>query len=53
MVDFYAVLQVPRDADQASIDAAYQRLRVAYDPSRLQGVSDELRDLACPDSRKI
>ncbi len=46
MVDFYAVLQVPRDADQASIDAAYQRLRVAYDPTRLQGVSDELRDLA-------
>ncbi len=46
MVDFYAILQVPRDADQASIDAAYQRLRVAYDPTRLQGVSDELRDLA-------
>jgi tetratricopeptide (TPR) repeat protein len=46
MVDFYAVLQIPRDADQASIDAAYQRLRVAYDPTRLQGVSDELRDLA-------
>jgi len=46
MVDFYTVLQVPRDADQASIDAAYQRLRVAYDPTRLQGVSEELRDLA-------
>ncbi|MCX6015782.1 MAG: molecular chaperone DnaJ [Chloroflexales bacterium] len=46
MVDFYAVLQVPRDADQATIEAVYQRLRVAYDPSRLHGVSDELRDLA-------
>lgn len=45
MVDFYAVLQVPRDADQATITAAYQRLRHAYDPDALQGVNDELRTL--------
>lgn len=45
MVDFYAVLQVPRDADHATITAAYQRLRQAYDPTALQGVSAELRTL--------
>lgn len=46
MVDFYAVLQVSRDADHATISAAYQRLRAAYDPAALHGVSDELRALA-------
>jgi cytochrome c-type biogenesis protein CcmH/NrfG len=46
MADFYAVLQVPRDADQPTIDAAYQRLRGAYDPANLGNVSDELRQLA-------
>ena len=46
MVDFYAVLQVARDADQATITAAYQRLRQAYNPDALQGVSEELRALA-------
>ncbi len=46
MADFYAVLQVARDADAAAIAAAYQRLRVAYDPERLQDVSEELQTLA-------
>ncbi len=46
MADYYAVLQITRDADKATIDAAYQRLRVAYDPDRLGDVSDELRQLA-------
>lgn len=53
MVDFYAVLQVPRDADQASIATAYQRLQAAYDPARLKGVSDELRDLAAERSMAL
>ena len=46
MADFYAVLQITREADQATIEAAYQRLRMAYDPERLGDVSDELRQLA-------
>lgn len=46
MADFYAVLQITRDADQSTIHAAYQRLRMAYDPERLGDVSDELRQLA-------
>jgi len=45
MVDYYAVLQLPRDADAATIADAYTRLRTAYDPATLTGVSDELRAL--------
>ena len=45
MVDYYAVLQLPRDADTAAIEEAYTRLTVAYDPATLVGVSDELRAL--------
>jgi len=46
VADFYTVLQVPRDADDEAILAAYQRLRLAYDPERLGDVSEELRQLA-------
>jgi curved DNA-binding protein CbpA len=46
MADFYAVLQIPREADRATIESAYQRLRLAYDPERIGNVSDELRELA-------
>jgi hypothetical protein len=46
MVDYYAILQVPRDADNAAIDEAYTRLSQAYDPAVLAGVSDELIALA-------
>jgi tetratricopeptide (TPR) repeat protein len=45
MVDYYAVLQLPRDADAAAIVEAYTRLSKAYDPTTLVGVSDELRTL--------
>jgi curved DNA-binding protein CbpA len=46
MADFYSILQLSRDANQEEISAAYQRLRVAYDPNNLGNVSDELRQLA-------
>lgn len=46
MADFYAVLQITREADRVAIDAAYQRLRSAYDPDQLGDVTDELRQLA-------
>ena len=46
MADFYSILQLSRDASQEEISAAYQRLRVAYDPNNLGNVSDELRQLA-------
>lgn len=46
MADFYAVLQISREADQATIVAAYQRLRAVYDPEQIVNVSDELRQLA-------
>lgn len=46
MVDYYAILQVRRDADSAAINEAYSRLSQAYDPAVLAGVSDELIALA-------
>ncbi|MFM2032651.1 MAG: hypothetical protein RLZZ297_1416 [Chloroflexota bacterium] len=46
MVDYYAILQVPADAEPAVIEAAYERLRRAYDPAALTDVSAELRELA-------
>ena len=46
MVDYYAVLQLPPDADDAAIEAAFAKLSRAYDASVLAGVSDELRTLA-------
>lgn len=44
--DFYELLQVHPRADQNAITAAYQRLRVAYDPTRLEGAADDLQQLA-------
>ncbi len=44
--DFYALLQVPPDASQEEIAAAYGRLRDLYSPERLQGGPAEFEQLA-------
>ncbi len=44
--DYYETLQVHPKADEAAIEAAYQRLRERYDPARLEGAADELVELA-------
>lgn len=40
--DHYETLQVHQRADGEAIRAAYERLRVLYDPARLEGAADEL-----------
>lgn len=44
--DYYEALQVHPKADEAAIEAAYQRLSERYDPARLAGAADELLELA-------
>ncbi len=44
--DYYETLQVHPRADTQAIEAAYARLRELYDPARLDGVADELVELA-------
>ncbi|GAB4119084.1 MAG: DnaJ domain-containing protein [Roseiflexaceae bacterium] len=44
--DYYELLQVHPRADAAAIRAAYERLRVQYDPERLAGAADELIEIA-------
>lgn len=44
--DYYATLQVAPDADAATIDSAYARLREQYDPEKLSGAAEELAALA-------
>ncbi|MDQ5850766.1 MAG: DnaJ domain-containing protein, partial [Chloroflexota bacterium] len=44
--DLYALLQVPPDASQEEIAAAYGRLRDLYSPERLQGGPAEFEQLA-------
>ncbi len=44
--DYYEVLQVAPDADEAAISAAYQRLRDQYNPEKLNGAAAELVELA-------
>jgi len=44
--DYYEILQVSPDADNETIDAAYARLRDAYDPAKVSGAAAELAELA-------
>ncbi|MFQ3632047.1 DnaJ domain-containing protein, partial [Roseiflexus sp.] len=44
--DYYEVLQVAPDADEAAISAAYQRLRDQYNLEKLNGAAAELVELA-------
>ncbi len=46
MQDYYELLQVHPRADAEVIQAAYERLRVRYDPARMEGAADELQQLA-------
>lgn len=46
MENHYKLLQVAPDADAATIETAYTRLREQYDPARLAGAADELVQLA-------
>lgn len=59
--DFYAILQVPRNASQDDIERAYQRLKAAYDPqtsrkkratSRYADVQAAYETLSSPAKRK-
>ena len=43
---FYTTLQVPVDADLATIEAAYARLSSQYDSAKFRDVAPDLRDLA-------
>ena len=42
--DPHVVLGVPRDADAAAIEAAYQAARAKYDPDLVAGLSSELQE---------
>lgn len=44
--NYYELLRVPRDADAAAIEAAWQVALEQYAPERLAGMADELRVLA-------
>ncbi len=46
MQDYYETLQVHPKADSEAIRAAYERLRQRYAAHLLEGVADELRELA-------
>ncbi len=46
MQDYYEILQVHPNADQEIIQAAYERMRMRYDPTQLDGVAEELVELA-------
>ncbi len=46
MSDYYETLQVHPKADAEAIQSAYERLRQRYDPARLEGVADELVEVA-------
>ncbi len=46
MQDYYEILQVHPDADQETIQAAYERMQMRYDPDQLDGVAEELVELA-------
>ncbi|MFV9503000.1 MAG: J domain-containing protein [Oscillochloridaceae bacterium umkhey_bin13] len=46
MQDYYETLQVHPRADAEVIRAAYAQLRERYDPAKLDGVADELQELA-------
>lgn len=46
MQDHYEILQVHPNADQESIQAAYERMRARYDASRLEHAAEELVELA-------
>lgn len=46
MQDYYETLQVHPKADSEAIRAAYERLRLRYDPAQLEGAADELVELA-------
>lgn len=46
MQDYYEILQVHPNADQETIQAAYERMRMRYDPTQLDGVAEELVELA-------
>lgn len=49
----YVVLDVPRDASNEAIDAAYRRLMSKYHPDRVAGAAQEIRELAEERARAI
>ncbi len=49
----YAVLDVPSDASDEAIDAAYRRLMSRYHPDRVAGAAEDVRALAEERARAI
>lgn len=46
MQDYYEILQVHPKADTEAIQSAYMRLLQRYDPTQMEGMADELVELA-------
>ncbi len=46
MQDHYEILQVHPNADQETIQAAYERMRLRYDPAALEDAAEELVEIA-------
>ena len=42
LIDYYAVLGVPRDADPDALRAAYIKLRQQWNPDRVQGMAQQI-----------
>jgi preprotein translocase subunit Sec63 len=49
----YVVLDVPRNASNEAVDAAYRRLMSKYHPDRVAGAAQEIRELAEERARAI
>lgn len=51
--DYYAVLQVPRDASDADIKKAYRRLSLRYHPDKNSDPGAKTRFLECAEAYEV